>query len=122
MLQLERKEYRIKVIGYSNTVAVVIAIIVSGCLISGSIIYLAKKIDSAEEAFTYWTETNIEEVKAFYAVIEEGKAFREAFTWGLTKDDLKEIDVPDEKDMVVKEKVEKPIEKAVGGKDIKIEE
>jgi hypothetical protein len=118
MLRRERKEYRIKVIGYSNTVCVVIAILISGCLVSASIFYLAQKLDDAEKAFTMWTETNIEEVRAFNAVVEEGKAFREAFTWGLTKDD-KNIDVPKEEDMVVKE--EQPVDRAIGGKDVTIE-
>ena len=83
----QKKEYRIKIIGYSNTTSVVTAIIISGILISASVVYLAKRIESAEKTFYYWTETNIEEIKAFNALIEEGKSFREAFTWKADKAD-----------------------------------
>ena len=48
----KKKEYRTKVIGYSNTISVVTAIIISGILISASVVYLAKRIESAEKVFS----------------------------------------------------------------------
>ena len=77
--QRENKILKPKIVGYSNTSAIIVCVIVIGIIIASGVLYLGYRVRELQEEIEQFEEVQEKVVEGFNVFVKENQSFKSMF-------------------------------------------